>query len=187
MKTKEHSKRLREKIIERYKSGDGYKKISNSLDIPQSSVKSIIKKWKEYVTCLNLPKAGRPHKQSDRARRRLVREATKTPMTTLKELKASVAQMGETIVHTTTVAQVLIRNLAWNSPKGMWETPRSIGRRFFGLMRQKCSFLAIRLDAMFGEHQTLHITTNTPSLPWSMVVAASCSGDTSQLQALEGL
>ncbi len=30
-------------------------------------------------------------------------------------------------------------------------------------MRQKLSFLAIRLDTMFGEHQTLHITTNTPS------------------------
>ena len=86
-------------------SGDGYKKISNSLYIPQSSVKSIIKNWKEYGTCLNLPRAGRPQKLSDRARRKLVREATKTPTTTLKELKASVAQMGET-VHSTTVAQV---------------------------------------------------------------------------------
>uniref|UniRef100_A0A8P4FYI4 Transposase Tc1-like domain-containing protein n=1 Tax=Dicentrarchus labrax TaxID=13489 RepID=A0A8P4FYI4_DICLA len=60
----------------------------------------------EYGTCLNLPRAGHPQKLSDRARRRLVREATKTPTTTLKELKASVAQMGET-VHTTTVSRVL--------------------------------------------------------------------------------
>lgn len=104
MKTKEHSKQLREKIIE--KSGDDYKKISNSLDIPQSSVKSIIKKWKEYGTCLNLPRAGRPYKLRDRARRRLMREATKTPTTTLKEFKASLAQMGKT-VHTTTVARAL--------------------------------------------------------------------------------
>ena len=49
---------------------------------------------------------GRPHKLSDRARRRLVREATKTPMTTLKELQASAAEMGKTL-HTTTVARVL--------------------------------------------------------------------------------
>lgn len=35
-----------------------------------------------------------------------MREATKTPMTTLKELKASAAEMGETL-HTTTVARVL--------------------------------------------------------------------------------
>ena len=106
MKTKEHSEQLREKVIEKYKSGEGYKKMSKALNIPWSSVKSIIKKWKEYGTCVNLPRAGRPHKLSDRARRRLVREATKTPMTTLKELQASAAEMGETL-HTTTVARVL--------------------------------------------------------------------------------
>src|SRR4029434_2067466 len=37
--------------------------------------------------CINLARAGRPHKLSDRARRRLVRETTKTTMTTLKELQ----------------------------------------------------------------------------------------------------
>ena len=35
-----------------------------------------------------------------------MREATKTPMTTLKELQASAAEMRETL-HTTTVARVL--------------------------------------------------------------------------------
>ena len=80
--------------------------MSKALNIPWNSVKSIIKKWKEYGTCVNLARAGRPHKLSDRARRRLVREATKTPMTTLKELQASAAEMGETL-HTTTVARVL--------------------------------------------------------------------------------
>src|SRR4029434_8392040 len=84
MKTKEHSEQLREKVFEKYKSGQGYKKMSKALNIPWNSVKSIIKKWKEYGTCVNLPRAGRPHKLSDRARRRLVIEATKTPMTTLK-------------------------------------------------------------------------------------------------------
>ena len=70
--------------------------MSKALNIPWNSVKSIIKKWKEYGTCVNLPRAGRPHKLSDCARRRLVREATKTPMTTLKELQASAAEMKET-------------------------------------------------------------------------------------------
>ena len=40
---------------------------------------------------------SRPHKLSDCARTRLVRAATKTPMTTLKELKASLAEMGKTL------------------------------------------------------------------------------------------
>ena len=49
--------------------------------IPQSSVKSIIEKWREYGTCVNLPRAGSPHKLIDCARNRLVREAPRTPMT----------------------------------------------------------------------------------------------------------
>src|SRR4029434_3851052 len=106
MKTKDHSKQLRGEVIEKYQSGEGYEKMSKALNIPWNSVKSIIKKWKEYGTCVNLARAGRPHKLSDRARRRLVREATKTHMTTLKELQALTAEMGETL-HTTTVARVL--------------------------------------------------------------------------------
>src|SRR4029434_8311483 len=65
MKTIEHSKQLREEVIE--KSGEGYKKMSKALNIPWSSVKSIIKKWKEYGTFVNLLIAGRPHQLSDRA------------------------------------------------------------------------------------------------------------------------
>ncbi len=77
------------------------------MHIPWSSVKSIIKRWREYSsTCVNLPRAGRPYKLSDRARGRLVREATKTSLTPLKELKASATEMGETL-HTTTVTHVL--------------------------------------------------------------------------------
>ena len=53
--------------------------------------------------CVNLPRVGRPHKLKDHAGRRLVKEATKTTMNTLKELKASAAEMGETL-HTTIVA-----------------------------------------------------------------------------------
>src|SRR4029434_4185864 len=60
MKTKDHSKQLREKVIEKYRSGEGYKKMSKALNIPWNSVKSIIKKWKEFGTCVNLPRAGRP-------------------------------------------------------------------------------------------------------------------------------
>ena len=69
--------------------------MSKALNIPWSSVKSIIKKWKEYGTCVNLPRAGHPHKLSDRARRTPVKEATKTPMITLKELQALATEMGQ--------------------------------------------------------------------------------------------
>lgn len=70
------------------------------------SVKSLINKWKEYDTYKNLPRADYPHKLSDSAKRRLVREVTKSPLTTLKELKTTAAEVGKT-VHMMTVVQVL--------------------------------------------------------------------------------
>ena len=59
-----------------------------SQNIPWISVKSMIKKWKEYGQCVYVPWAGW---------RRLARDATKIPMTTLKELKASAAEMREAL------------------------------------------------------------------------------------------
>ena len=44
-----------------------------------------------------------PSSLTDCERRRLVREDTNTPMTSLNELKASAAEVGESL-HTTTVA-----------------------------------------------------------------------------------
>ena len=146
VKTKEHSKQLHEKVIEKHESGDGYKKISKSLNIPWSTIKSIIKK---YGTVVSLPSAGSLQKPSDNARMGLVSEATTRAMTTLEELQTSVTKMGET-VYTTTVSWVLhqlqlygrvtkrkpllkkTHMKSWlELPGGMWETLRSAGRRFY--------------------------------------------------------
>ncbi|MBN3288553.1 TCB1 transposase, partial [Polyodon spathula] len=101
MKTKEHSKQIWNKVLQKHQSGVGYKNISKALNIPRSTVKSIIKKWIEYGTTVNLSRTGRPQKLSIRARRALVREATKRPMATLKEFQSSVAE------HTATITRVL--------------------------------------------------------------------------------
>ena len=53
--------------------------------------------------CVILPRSSLPHKLIDCTRRRLVKEATKTPMTILKEFKNTAAEIGETL-HTATVA-----------------------------------------------------------------------------------
>ena len=87
MSSKELLKDFWDKVLERHTSGDGYKKnISKALNIPWSTVNTIIKKWKPYGTTKTLPILGRPSKMDDQARRRLIREATKRPMATLKEL-----------------------------------------------------------------------------------------------------
>ena len=62
MKTKELSKQVRDKVVEKYRSGLGYKNRSETLNILRSTVKSIIKKFKEYGTTTNLPTEGRPPK-----------------------------------------------------------------------------------------------------------------------------
>ncbi|MBN3317283.1 MBP protein, partial [Atractosteus spatula] len=95
MKTKKHSKQIRDKVLEKYQSGQGYTNISKALNIPRSTVKSIIKKVRKYGTTVNLPRTCRPPKRSVWARRAVVREATKSPTATLKELQSSVTEMGE--------------------------------------------------------------------------------------------
>ncbi|XP_018550156.1 centrin-3 [Lates calcarifer] len=97
IKSKEHSADLRDKIVARHKSGQGYKTISKALNIPRSTVASIIVKWKKFGTTRTLPRVGRPQKLSKRAKRALVREVTKNPMVTLTELQKSAAVMGESV------------------------------------------------------------------------------------------
>ena len=71
------------------------------MNIPLSTVKTINKKWKAYGTTKTLPRSGRPFKLDDQARR-LIREVTKRPMTTLKELHAVMVKTGH-CVHVATI------------------------------------------------------------------------------------
>ena len=78
------------------------------MNIPGSNIKSMIKKLKEYGTTTNLPREGRPPKLTDQARRAIIREATKRPKITLKELQSSTAEIGVS-VHRTTLSHTLHR------------------------------------------------------------------------------
>ena len=64
--------------------GMGIKNISKVINIPWSTVKKIIKKWKVYGTTKTLPRSGRPSKLDDQARRRLIREASERPVATFE-------------------------------------------------------------------------------------------------------
>ncbi|KAG2462739.1 TC1A transposase, partial [Polypterus senegalus] len=106
MKSKELSADLRDRIVSRHKSGEGYRKMSAALKVPMSTVASIIHKWKKFETSRTLPIAGRPSKLSDRGRRALVREVTKNPMVTLSELQKSSVERGEPSRRTTISATI---------------------------------------------------------------------------------
>lgn len=93
MRSKELSKELRDRIVARHRSGQGYNIISAALKVPKSTVASIILKWKKFVTTRTLPRPGRPAKLSNRGRRALVREVKKNPKITVAELQRCSREM----------------------------------------------------------------------------------------------
>lgn len=104
MRSEELSIDLRDDIVARHKSGQGYKTISKALNVPRSTVASIIVKWKKFGTTRTLPRVGRPAKLSNRARRALAREVTKNPTVTLTELQKFTTEMGDPAGKTTILA-----------------------------------------------------------------------------------
>ena len=86
-KAKELSKDLREKIVELYKTGKGYKKISKELRMPISSVQTLIKKWKMRDSVETKPRSGRPTKISATTARKIVRDAKKNPQITSADIQ----------------------------------------------------------------------------------------------------
>ena len=93
-KGKELPVELRDKIVQRHLSGEGYKTISKLLNISSHTIRAIIRKWKVHRTTETLPRSGCPSKLSNQARSRLISEATVRPTVTLKELNSSIAEMG---------------------------------------------------------------------------------------------
>ncbi len=104
MRSKELPEELRDRIVARHRSGQGYKKNSAALKVPKSTVASIILKWKTFGTTRTLPKAGRPDKLSYRGRSALVREVKKNPKITVAELQRCIREMGESCRKSTITA-----------------------------------------------------------------------------------
>ncbi len=150
MRSKELPEELRDRIVARHGSGQGYKTMSAALKVPKSTVASIILKWKTFGTTRTLPRAGRPAKLSYRGRRALVREVKKNPKITVAELQRCIREMGESCRKSTITAALhqsgLYGRVARRKPRHMkarsllkntWRTPRWWQIRFSGLMRPR--------------------------------------------------
>ncbi|XP_078288027.1 uncharacterized protein LOC144612325 [Rhinoraja longicauda] len=101
MKSKQLSVDLRDRVVSRHRSGEGYKTVSARFQVPRSPVAAVILKWKKLGTTRTLHRVGRPAKLSNWGRMALVMQVTKNPMVTLKELQSSSVKMGETSRRTT--------------------------------------------------------------------------------------
>lgn len=181
MKTKELSKQVRDKVIEKYKSGLGYKKKSKSLKIPRSTIKSIIIKWKEHGTTTNLPGQGRPPKLTYQARGALIREAAQRPKVTLEELQSSTAE-ARVSVHRTKISCTIHRAglygmVARRKPLRSAKSKKAhfdfaqrhmgdcqnVWRKVLWSDETKIELLAMKENGMSGAHSTHPITPRTPS------------------------
>ncbi len=105
--SKEIQEQMRNKIVDIYQSGKGFKAISKALGLHRTTVRAIIHKWRKLGTVVNLPRSGWPTKITPRAQRRLIQEVIKEPRTISKELQASLASI-KVSVHDSTISQPII-------------------------------------------------------------------------------
>ena len=64
MRSKELSVELRDRIVSRHRSGEGYQKMSAALKAPKDTLASIVRKWEKFGTTKALPRFGHPAKLS---------------------------------------------------------------------------------------------------------------------------
>lgn len=108
-RSEEIQEHMRNKIVDMYPSGKGYKAISKYLGLQRTTVRAIIHKWRKLVTVVNLPRSDPPTTITPRAQCRLVYEVIKEPRTTSKELQASLASI-KVSVHDSTIRKRLGKN-----------------------------------------------------------------------------
>uniref|UniRef100_A0A3B4TNE5 Uncharacterized protein n=1 Tax=Seriola dumerili TaxID=41447 RepID=A0A3B4TNE5_SERDU len=103
---KELSEDLRSRMVDLHKAGKGYKVISKTLEIHQSTVRQTIYKWRHFGNVATLPRSGRPVRMTPRPQRRLINEVKKQPRMTTKDLKASL-ELANIAVHESTIRKTL--------------------------------------------------------------------------------
>ena len=87
-KTKELSRDMRVRILERHKRGQGYRKISKEMNLALTTVGNIIRKYKKYGDgTAHLPRNGRPRKINERTSRWISRNVQINPFITRSEIK----------------------------------------------------------------------------------------------------
>ncbi len=109
-RSKEIQEQVRNKKVDLYQSGKGYKAISKALGLQRTTVRAVIYKWRKRVTVANLPRSGRPTKITPRVQRRLTQEVIKERRTTFKRLQASLASIKVSNVYDSTIRKRLGKN-----------------------------------------------------------------------------
>ncbi len=91
--SKEVQEQFRNKIVDMYQSGNGYKVIYKALELQRTKVRAIIHKWRKLGTVVNLPRSGWPTKITQRAQWRLILEVKNNPEKYLKNCRPHLPQL----------------------------------------------------------------------------------------------
>src|SRR4029434_10669962 len=111
-KTQEHSDDVRRKVVELYKSGNGYKKISKQLKIPISTIMAIIKKFKA-LEMLRISLEEDVCSLTPHTVRRMVQLAKESPRITAADLQRLVESWGQKVSRTTIRRHLHHHKLFW--------------------------------------------------------------------------
>ena len=98
-----------------HKAGKGYKSISKSLDVHQSTVRQIVYKWRKFSTVATLLRSGHPAKMTARAQRRMLNEVKKNPRVSAKDLQKSLEHANMS-VDKSTIRKTLNKSGVHGSP-----------------------------------------------------------------------
>ena len=86
---------MRDRIIERHKRGQGYRKISKEMNLALSTVENIIRKCKKYGDgTADLPRNGRQRKINERTSKRISKIVQINPFITRSEIKTDLEGAG---------------------------------------------------------------------------------------------
>ncbi len=204
LRSKEIQEQMRNKIVDMYQSGKGYKAISTALRLQRTTVRAFIHKWRKLGTVVNLPRSERPTKITPRAQWWLIQEVIKEPRTTSKELQASLASV-KVSVHDSTIRKTLGKNgihekvprqkplLTKQNTKSSLtfakkypqDYPQDFWKIFCGMMRQKLNFLEGVCPVTSGVKPTQDFIKRTSYQQSNMVVVVWWSGAALQIQDLD--
>ena len=103
------SQDLRKRIVDLQKSGIVYRKISNQLYVPISSVGTTIRHWKTQNSTFLLMSSRHPRKISEPAQRLLIRKVKEASKITLNKLQTNLKYSGVN-VSSNTISRALHQN-----------------------------------------------------------------------------
>ena len=184
-KSKEISQDLRKNIVDLHKSGSSLGAISKCLNVPRSSVQTIVRKYKHYGTTQPSYHSGRKRVLAPRDEWTLVRKVQINHRTAAKDLVKMLEETG-TQVSISTVKQVLYRHnlkgcsarkkpLLQNCHKKSQTTVCNCTWGQICYFLEKCPLVWWNKNSvMFGGKRGRLASQRTPSQPWSTGVAASC-------------